>query len=71
MMCYNHWWMTNGKKIEMAEKERTALKWIIGIIAFVVWVAVGRGVILSDGAGYDSMEQEWVMSAGQQWAMVL
>ena len=70
-MCYNHWWMTNGKEIEMAEKERTALKWIIGIIAFVVWVAVGRGVILSDGAGYDSMEQEWVMSAGQQWAMVL
>ena len=30
-----------------------------------------RGVILSDGAGYDSIEQEWVMSTGQQWAMVL
>ena len=55
----------------MAEKERTALKWTIGIISFVVWVAVGRGVILSDGAGYDSIEQEWVMSTGQQWAMVL
>ena len=52
-------------------KEHTAIKWTIGIIAFIVWVAIGRGVILSDGAGYDAVEQEWVMSTGQQWAMVL
>ena len=52
-------------------KEHTVLKWVIGIIAFVVYVAVGRGVILSDGAGYDAMEHEWEMSTGQSWAMVL
>ena len=52
-------------------KEHTAIKWMIGNIAFVVYVAVGRGVILSDGVGYDAVEQEWVMSTGQQWAMVL
>lgn len=55
----------------MTEKERTALKWTIGVIAFVVYVIVGRCVILSDGAGYDAEEQEWIMSTGQQWAMVL
>lgn len=52
-------------------KEHTAIKWMLGISAFVVYVAVGRGVILSDGAGYDAVEQEWAMSTGQQWAMVL
>ena len=55
----------------MAEKERTALKWTIGIIALIVYVIVGRCVILSDGAGYDAEEQEWIMSTGQQWAMLI
>lgn len=53
------------------KREHTVIKWMIGIIAFVVYVAVGRGVILSDGAGYNAVEQEWEMSTGQQWAMVL
>lgn len=53
------------------KRETAALKWLIGIFALVVYVAVGRGVILSDGAGYDTMEQEWDMSTGQSWAMVL
>lgn len=53
------------------KREHTVIKWMIGIIAFVVYVAVGRGVILSDGAGYDAVEHEWMMSTGQQWAMVL
>ncbi len=47
----------------MAERERTALKWMIGIISFVVWVAVGRGLIF----GGDATDA----SAGQQWAMGL
>ena len=25
-------------------RERTALKWLIGIISFAIWVAVGRGL---------------------------
>ena len=40
------------------KRERTALKWF-GIIALVIYVAVGRSVILSDGAGYDAVEHEW------------
>jgi hypothetical protein len=44
-------------------REHTAIKWLIGIIAFVVWVAVGRGLIF----GGDATDA----SAGQQWAMVL
>lgn len=44
-------------------REHTAIKWLIGIIAFVIWVAVGRGLIF----GGDATDA----SAGQQWAMVL
>ena len=44
-------------------REHAAIKWLIGIIAFVVWVAVGRGLIF----GGDATDA----SAGQQWAMVL
>lgn len=51
--------------------DHSVIKWVIGVASFIVWVAVGRGVILSDGSGYDAIEQEWVMSTGQQWAMVL
>ena len=47
----------------MAERERRALKWMIGIISFVVWVAVGRGLIF----GGDATDA----SAGQQWAMLI
>ena len=47
----------------MAERERKALKWMIGIISFVVWVAVGRGLIF----GGDATDA----SAGQQWAMLI
>ena len=45
------------------DKERKALKWMIGIISFIVWVAVGRGLIF----GGDATDA----SAGQQWAMIL
>lgn len=55
----------------MAEKANGALKWTIGIIAFIIYVAVGRGVILSNGAGFSHAEQEWQMSTGQSWAMVI
>jgi hypothetical protein len=55
--------MTNGKEIEMTEKEQTALKWAIGIISFIIWVAVGRGLIF----GGDATDA----SAGQQWAMLI
>ena len=47
----------------MAERERKALKWMIGIISFFVWVAVGRGLIF----GGDATDA----SAGQQWAMLI
>lgn len=47
----------------MAEREHTALKWMIGIISFVIWVAVGRGLIF----GGDATDA----SAGQQWAMLI
>ena len=55
----------------MATKSNDAFKWIIGIIAFIIYVAVGRGVILSDGSGYNHLEHEWEMSTGQSWAMVI
>ena len=45
------------------DKERKALKWMIGIISFIVWVAVGRGLIF----GGDATDA----SAGQQWAMII
>jgi hypothetical protein len=45
------------------DRERKALKWMIGIVSFVIWVAVGRGLIF----GGDATDA----SAGQQWAMVL
>ena len=54
-----------------SEKERSALKWTIGIIASLLWWAVARFVILSDGAGFDHVEQEWIMSTGQSWAMFI
>lgn len=44
---------------------------VIGIASFIVWVVVAKWVILSDGAGYDHVEHEWVMSTGQSWAMFL
>lgn len=45
------------------DKERKALKWMIGIVSFVIWVAVGRGLIF----GGDATDA----SAGQQWAMII
>ena len=45
------------------DRERKALKWMIGIISFVIWVAVGRGLIF----GGDATDA----SAGQQWAMLI
>lgn len=45
------------------DKERKALKWMIGIVSFVIWVAVGRGLIF-EGDATDA-------SAGQQWAMLI
>ena len=45
-------------------REHTAIKWLIGIIAFVVWVAVGRGLILGG-------EDVTYASIGQQWALGL
>ena len=53
------------------ENQHTGLKWTIGILSFVIWVAVGRNVILSDGSGYDPVEGEWIMSTGQQWVMLI
>lgn len=47
----------------MAERERKAIKWIIGIVSFVIWVAVGRGLIF----GGDATDA----SASQQWAMII
>ena len=44
-------------------RERTALKWLIGIISFAIWVAVGRGLIF----GGDATDA----SPGQQWAMLI
>ena len=32
------------------DKERKALKWMIGIVSFVIWVAVGRGLIFGGDA---------------------
>lgn len=45
------------------DRERKALKWMIGIVSFVIWVAVGRGLIF----GGDATDA----SAGQQWAMLI
>ena len=45
------------------DRERKVLKWMIGIISFVIWVAVGRGLIF----GGDATDA----SAGQQWAMLI
>ena len=45
------------------DRERKALKWMIGIVSFVIWVAVGRGLIF----GGDATDA----SAGQQWAMII
>ena len=53
------------------ENQHTGLKWTVGILSFVIWVAVGRNVILSDGSGYDPVEGEWIMSTGQQWVMLI
>ena len=53
------------------ENQHTGLKWTIGILSFVIWVAVGRNVILSDGSGYDPVEGAWIMSTGQQWVMLI
>lgn len=47
----------------MAERERKAIKWMIGIVSFVIWVVVGRGLIF----GGDATDA----SAGQQWAMLI
>ena len=47
----------------MAARERKAIKWIIGIVSFVIWLAVGRGLIF----GGDATDA----SASQQWAMLL
>ena len=52
-------------------KERSALKWTIGIIASILWWVVTRFFILSNDAGYDHVEQEWVMSTGLSWAMFI
>ena len=40
-------------------REHAAIKWLIGIIAFVVWVAVGRGLIFGGDATYSSVGQQW------------
>ena len=53
------------------ENQHTGLKWTIGIFSFVIWAAVGRNVILSEGSGYDPVEGEWIMSTGQQWVMLI
>ena len=53
------------------KSEHDKIKWVIGIVSFLIWVVVSKGVILSDGAGYDHVEHEWVMSTGQSWAMLL
>lgn len=45
------------------DRERKALKWMIGIVSFVIWVAVGR-VLIFGGEATDA-------SAGQQWAMLI
>lgn len=42
------------------DKERKALKWMIGIVSFVIWVAVGRGLIFGGDATYSSGGQQWV-----------
>lgn len=42
-------------------REHAAIKWLIGIIAFVVWVAVGRGLIFGGDATYSSVGQQWAM----------
>jgi len=43
--------------------EHAAIKWMIGIISFIVCVAVGRGLIFGGDVTY--------ARAGQQWAMGL
>ena len=40
-------------------RERTALKWLIGIISFAIWVAVGRGLIFGGDATEASSCQKW------------
>jgi hypothetical protein len=45
------------------DREQKALKWMIGIVSFIIWVAVGRGLIF----GGDATDA----SAGQQWAMLI
>ena len=45
----------------MAERERKVLKWMIGIISFIVWVAVGRGLIFGGDATDASASQQWTM----------
>ena len=40
-------------------REHAAIKGLIGIIAFVVWVAVGRGLIFGGDATYSSVGQQW------------
>lgn len=66
-MCCCLFWLTIAvgwkTEIEMTEKEQTALKWAIGIISFIIWVAVGRGLIF----GGDATDA----SPGQQWAMLI
>ena len=52
----------------MAERERKALKWMIGIISFIVWVAVGRGLIFFFFFSDASIGQQWVMGI---WTVVV
>ena len=46
-----------------AEKAFTVPRWVIGIISFAIWVAIGRGIIF----GGDATDA----SAGQQLTMIL
>lgn len=52
-------------------REHAAIKWLIGIIAFVVWVAVGRGLIFGGDATYSSVGQQWAFGildyCGNSW----
>ena len=43
------------------DRERKALKWMIGIVSFVIWVAVGRGLIFGGDATDASASQQWAM----------
>ena len=53
------------------DRERKALKWMIGIVSFVIWVVVGRGLIFggdaTDASAGTAMGNGLVDGSGDIW----